>query len=275
MTTVHPGLTCERESGKWVMRGHADAYFDSAKQGEPSNKSNASQREELKGSGSRFFGMTFKEAESLESWADGLELLSHCTMGELPPPSSIKRVSTWSDSGDEFDRDRFDAGIEDCWRTRKRASKPAAQILKLTMAIGGNCHISPEALAWGGAAAVAITDAAEAAGYRIELQAVSYIREATTGNLDLVQAIDVKAADEPVNVDRLMTIVSCPAFFRWHMLATMALCPDTLDSGFGRSIEPPTEYAGDLHIGRCYSRQAAQQAVRNAIAQLESMTVTA
>jgi hypothetical protein len=222
-----------------------------------------------------WFGMDADRIASLTDWPEGRELVEECrrSLPPLPALKSIRRVSAWAEDGDEFDRDRFDAGLDDAWRTKVRGVRPGSTVLKLTCEIGGLSSKTAEQLAWSGALAVAICDTAESAGYRVEIEAIHRSRRCfTNGNYSL-KVIRVKAADEPIMLDRVCMALACPAFFRWFVMGSSTNFHRSLNvkSGFGSTADCPDDLHGDLHIGHCYDRYEASYLASRMIRQIGRM----
>jgi hypothetical protein len=222
-----------------------------------------------------------EEVLSLRGWPEGLEIAQR--YATMLPEFSVKqavRAAAWSDDGDEFCRDRFDAGLEDPWRTRKRLLRPTRPILKLTCAIGGNCNRSADELIWMGAAAFAMVDAAERAGYRIEVEACSPLERAWLHGRTITQClrrIRVKAADDALDRETTVMVLACPMFFRWYVIQSLAaVTPDrNIPKDYGCTMPVPSAYHGDLHMPHAYSFEQARRACEGLIAQIERMAAEA
>ena len=209
-----------------------------------------------------WFGMDADRIASLTDWPEGRDLVEQCRrdIPALPALKSIRRVNAWREDGDEFDRDRLDAGLDDCWHTKVRGVRPGSTILKLTCEIGGLADKRAEQLAWSGALAVAICDTAEAAGYRVEIEAIHRSSGCFTNGDYSLKVIRVKAADEPIVLDRVCMALACPAFFRWFVMGSSTNFHKSLNvaKGFGSTADCPHDLHGDLHIGHCYDSWEAK-----------------
>ncbi|HEX2971805.1 MAG TPA: hypothetical protein VHP11_05705, partial [Tepidisphaeraceae bacterium] len=66
-------------------------------------------------------GMNPKRVLRLNGWPEGLEIAKQYQQ-RLPTftMQNTRRQRVWDVVGDEFDRDRFDAGFDECWQSRKR-----------------------------------------------------------------------------------------------------------------------------------------------------------
>lgn len=249
----------------------------------PSNEHNAQRlMNAVKSIGrkSGWYGMDAKRVLRLNGWSEGLEIAKQYQR-QLPSftMQDTRRQRVWSETGDEFDRDRFDAGFDDCWQSCKRVKFAARPILKLTCAIGGHYDLTAEQLMWMGAAAFSLCDSAESAGYRMEIEAISQTHDTWVGDSrDCVQRIKVKSADEPLDRETTVMALACPAFFRWSVIhARCAMSPDLdMNDGAGCTKEINASLRGDLHMPHAYSFEAAKTAVEGLVQQIEDMaTVTA
>lgn len=193
------------------------------------------------------------------------------TLPDVRPPE-IKRVRRFRDDGDEFDRDRFDAGLEDCWQTRVRERVPGRGPITLTVQVGGACSVSARDLAWTGAAAMAVVDAAEAAGIRVEVKAISSSANTFTGlSDDLHVVVDVKGASDPIDPASLAVAMACPAFFRWQVIGSFLTLPWKVATSFGHVVRVPDDLRGDLHLNQARSQREAAAEVSRLVARIEQL----
>jgi hypothetical protein len=244
----------------------------------PSNEANAEHMVKAVtrlGEREDWYGMEPARFLRLKGWPEGLEIAKRYTQ-QLPEfhMESIERRRVWDATGDEFDRDRFDAGLDECWQSRRRIKVASRPVLKLTCAIGGRCKQAADELVWMGAAAFAICDAAEAAGYRLEIEAISHTTETWKNDgRDLVQRIRVKAADEPLDRETTVMALACPAFFRWHVIhSRCAVSPElTMEDHAGATRSIAQRFHGDLHMNHAYDFESAKQAVAGLIQSIETM----
>lgn len=211
-----------------------------------------------------WFGMPREAALSLHDYPEGLALADEYRK-VLPTihAAGIGRRNVWATDGDEFDRDRFDSGVDECWRTRRRTSRIVAKpILKLTCEIGGDCRKTADQLAWAGAAAFAVCDAAEEAGYQLEIEAVYHGECVYQNGRGVICSIGIKQAGEPLDRETAILALACPAFFRWHFIQSLCCVADSnVEGGFGAVATVPPSHVGDLHIGRCHSAADAHRQV--------------
>lgn len=219
-----------------------------------------------------FLGMERDRARNLTDWSEGLALVEKYRrlMPEMPQMTTVKRRLAWRDDGDDFDRDRFDAGFDDCWRTRVKTQTAGNPVIRLTCAIGANANRSASELVWSGAVAAAVCDAAESAGWRVEIDAIA--AASTYETCDKVEIVSVKAAADPLDLSTTVLALACPAFFRWHVLGSGAIAEREVKDTFGKTMDTPAEFQGDIHIGHCYTQSAAEAELRRIIGMIESMS---
>ncbi|HEX2972690.1 MAG TPA: hypothetical protein VHP11_10175, partial [Tepidisphaeraceae bacterium] len=159
-------------------------------------------------------------------------------------------------------------------QSRKRIKVAARPILKPTCAIGGRATLDAAQLMWMGAAAFALCDSAEAAGYRLEIEAISQTADTWANDRrNTVQQIKVKAAHEPLDRETTVMAMACPAFFRWHVIRSgCAIAPELeMQDGSGCTMRIDGDLHGDLHMRHAYSFEAAKEAVGELIEKIESM----
>ena len=278
MQSPHPGITVDREpdpwdSTRWVIRGTVDSLLAAGKNyaATGSNRRRLNSVRETLADRQEWYGMAEDAILALRDWPDGLSLIDKCRLGELPAPTSTQRKQTWADTGDDFCRDRFDSGLDECWSTRKRAVRPASRVVKLTCQVGGLVHLTADELVWAGAVAAAVTDQAEAAGYRVEVEAISSVTNAFTDGTAALTIVAIKSADEPINLSKLVMALACPAFFRWYVMQSRTLAGSNVTKGYGATASVPYKYRGELHVSACYSQWQAQYEAGRLLRQLERL----
>lgn len=121
---------------------------------------------------------------------------------------SCRRVRRWGEDGDVADVARVLAGDADCWSRRTRAAKRRTFRLAINTAVSAGCDANVFARI--AAATCAIADALSRRGYGVEL---TPIRHDMDKSLRLFTFAPVKRADEPLDVDRVLSLGS-PAFLR-------------------------------------------------------------
>jgi hypothetical protein len=258
----------------WNVREYDLNEFMRAATDEPPHPKNAdhSERDCQRGVGywdTKWRGGTLEEAQTIRSWPAGRELLAQIDLGdlELPEIATTKRCRRWSDDGDEFDRDRFDAGYADCWQSRKRRRvRTGGNTIRLTIELSASWRKSAADLVWSGLAALKLADTLEDKGYRVEIDVVASNRGLNkTRSHNMVDIIRVKYASDPLNLDALLLSVANPLFYRFHVFASKLRRPVRCSGGLGHAAETPTGLRGDIHIAKVFTRDDAQRVVRESL----------
>ncbi len=209
-------------------------------------------------------------------WPEGRELAEayRRQFPDIRLPET-RRVRRWGTDGDEFCRDRFDAGLDDCWQRRARGQVLGRGTLSLTVQIGGHCEVRASDLAWTGAAALAVIDAAEAAGIRLEVKAVSSVTKLFKGMCDTQHAIiDVKAASDPIDPATLTLAIASPAFFRYQVIHARGTLPWACRDNMGSTARVPADLQGELHLAQVRNRSDAEAEVSRLIHAVEQLALS-
>ena len=148
---------------RWHVREYDVDEFLRAATDEPPNPLNKDNRHALKNQNPTdvfddWMGASVVEARALRTWPAGRARMAEINLDrcELPQPKTRRRVRCWSDDGDEFDRDRFDAGLDDCWQAHRPRSVVGGNTIRLTIELGANVTRSGQSLIWSGAAAASL-----------------------------------------------------------------------------------------------------------------------
>jgi hypothetical protein len=100
-----------------------------------------------------------------------------------------------------------------------------------------------DTLRWRGALALLATDRLEAAGYRVEVHAFLALEELCVGEPGYtVHIVPLKAADEPLDVERLAVTLVHPGFTRGPLFSSLV----TLAHREGWEISPVLGHPRDL-----------------------------
>lgn len=231
--------------------------------------------------GEDFIGRKFKSiAEARDAarvlWAEGMAMLdemrAELAKVTLPTPKSRKRRLKWDEAnGDEVDNDRLRSG-QDYWRTSHREYTPGPATRVIIVQVGGTAMHDSRDLLWRGAAAIALAEALENAGYRVEIYAITTGgHRYTNGVQHDMTAITLKEADEPLDPSTLINVTSgwfYRTIFFHHFAATAS-------TTYG-ATHPPRDWQLDkistaedrIVIANCYDRDDALFAVRQVLAPL-------
>lgn len=216
-------------------------------------------------------------------WPEGTEKilrLADRIRDAIPHPYGSRRVLTWSDQGDSVDMGRVYSGnLDKAWRSSPRRRERAPRVISIDVDVGQNCGVDADDLFWSGAAAVALTDALEDAGYRVELYATTTTHFGRKGKNHVgLSRFLAKRAQERVNPALTAAMVALPATFRWYHLMSWLKHPFHVGFGFGRSgtVGPALEKAmlegivegAEVSLENSLTEEAAVEEVTTAIDRL-------
>jgi hypothetical protein len=263
----------ETEQGtRWTVREYdaLDTWLEATRKGEPDPRNAHRPQYSFKGWDASWIGCTIQEAKTMQNWPAGLKFydeLAAVELPDMPAPVCRKRKRRYDVAGDEFDQDRARLGITEAWETRKRRTTPGGNIITITTDLATGWQIEAKDMVWAGIATARLIDAMEAAGYRVEVKAVFCISNlATIGQYNAAEVITIKSAQDPMDIDSILLAIAHPAGFRYCGLAAMRRrpCKNTESTG---SCHPVCEFLkGDIHINRCYSRDAAATLIGDSLA---------
>lgn len=223
-------------------------------------------------------------------WGEGTDKivrLADAVRDKIPHPYGSRRAIRWSDQGDMIDMAKvYQGNLDRAWRSSPRQRERAPRVISLDVDVGQNCMVGADDLFWSGAAAVALTDALEDAGYRVELFATSTTHFEANGKRHVGLArFRAKRAHERVNPALVAALVAMPATFRWYHLQSWTKHPHHIGWGFGRSgtIAPALEAAmkqglldgAEVAMDNSLSEEAAVAEVTAAIERLTEAEASA
>jgi hypothetical protein len=176
-------------------------------------------------------------------WSDGLDILDGMTTeiaaADIPAPVSRKRKMRFDEAnGDEIDYDRLRSG-QDFWRTCRRDNVRGPATVTVMVDVSANSSVDHADILWRGAAAIAMTDLLEEAGYRVELWAVEGGVSTYVDGAGSMIAVCLKQAAEVLDRSTLINAVS-GWFFRTIMFAEISYshCNREVDCGLGQHSDP-------------------------------------
>ena len=173
-----------------------------------------------------------------DGWSEGAEKiikLSDKLRALVPMPVGTRRKLRWSDQGDEVEMHRVYTGqLDQAWRSYPRQRDRAPRVISIDVDIGHNNNVSSEDLFWSGAAAVALTDALELAGYRVELFATWGSAHGSGHTLTRFRA---KAANQSCSPTSVAALVALPATFRYYGLISNVLHSGEVGCDFGHATD--------------------------------------
>jgi hypothetical protein len=246
------------------------------------------------GSPKSFYLGRLKDIHSVDKrlekgWKDGSEKALTLAAGlkdKISQPLSIRRKLRWSDDGDEFDRERLNDGhFDSCWRTTHREIAVAVPVITIAMSWGGNANTSHEQLFWSGAAALALCQVLEEAGYQTSLTAIAPTRYEYGSGKFQAMCVTVKRAGEYMRSDALASVICLGPTFRTYGFMGTYLCPWGIDDALGshgniEMLMPQIVEAGamdspQITLPDSRDRWSAKAAIVNALEQLRAANLAA
>ena len=156
--------------------------------------------------------------------------------------------------GDEVDIDRYLEGEPECMLAPEEIKVHGqAKFLDVGIALSVHAGIHQKALAWRGIISAAIVDVLEANGYRCSV----FTYELSRGRKgDFMLKVPVKQHDQPVDMERLATLIGHPSAFRRAMFSALEKLPKNkfyyyACDAYGYPIHnlPTSVFPADLYIG--------------------------
>jgi len=137
----------------------------------------------------------------LTGWPEGVAVMRE-TLDKIAAPrvQSVRRRGHWADQGDSVNLERMYAGdMEHAWRSTRRESSANAPRIRLLCNVGARAEVSKGHMFYRGAAVSALTEALVAAGYMVEVWAVSRAAGIIPSKL-VTHAVLIKGYDAPLNL---------------------------------------------------------------------------
>ncbi len=226
--------------------------------------------------------------------ADKAMKLAETLEGAVAQPVDIRRRVSWGERGDEFSRERLlDGHFDSAWRSTTRRIAIANPIINVVVGWGGNAGRSHDELFWSGAAALALCNVLEKAGYQTTLTAMAvnrYGNERAEENGPQrhhrhTVCCRLKGAGEYMRPDALAGVVCSPATFRTFVFYTMCATHHPTTRALGNmtnvdAIVPHAVAAGAIEVPQvvlpdCFNEMAAEMAVKNALRHLADANLAA
>lgn len=217
-------------------------------------------------------------------WAAGAEKV-RAGIGQVQTPvmRSVRRRGRWAETGDELSLDRMYAGqLDTMWRTTSRQQVTAPSRVRIVADVGALADVPAGNLFWRGAAASALANTLQAAGYAVQVEAAWYTVKYTElrGNETFGIQHVVKPWDKPTTLSMLAASIACVTFYRGVLFS--AICrwaPEPVGEhiGYTRAVRPeylvPCPGAVTLIVPQSVlSAGAAREWVTQQVAALEAGT---
>lgn len=191
--------------------------------------------------GRRFESMRHAGQQADVLWAEGMEVLENMRRDlasvAMPAPKSRRRTLRWDDAnGDEVDFDRLRSG-QNFWRATQRQFVAGTATRTIVVQLGALGCIAADDMLWRGAAAIALAEAMEAAGYRVELWgSVTVDDRFISGKPHEFTAVPLKTAADPLDPSTLVNV--CSGWFYRTIFWHHATCIGPTDDGMGHTDAP-------------------------------------
>lgn len=183
------------------------------------------------------------------AWAEGLEIVDRMMAdladANLPQPTSRKRRMRFDEAdGDELEYDRLRSG-QDFWRATRRQSTRGPATITIVVDVMAHFGVKARDILWRGAAAIALAQMLEAAGYRVELWAMGrtneiWRRPGDNRDSDALMAVCLKETSDALDPSTLVCAISGWSF-RTMFFRAYSCGEGTLDDGLGYCSAPRDE----------------------------------
>jgi len=178
-------------------------------------------------------------AAGWQAGADRAEELRDQLAGAIPAGTITRRRRITGDEGEEL---RLDAALAGQWETAwtrrapVRVDDPA--VISLSAGWMASAGVEHEQLIWNALQAIVLTDALEAAGYRVELRAidgtVTYKRHGYTQLVDMM----LKRAEEPLRADLVAATIGHAGVYRSLGFQALWTVPKEQQESMGKCLGP-------------------------------------
>lgn len=184
-------------------------------------------------------------------WPAGSKRLLELATREINP-TSVRRRRERADQGDEVDMQAIWRGdLSRAWTRTRRRSGSGVRSLTIVVNLGGNANITASQMFWRGAAALKLTDALTQAGYNVAIVGAEACKR-YDGNIDnvLAQFVEIKAEDQPLDLDRLAALTAMPGYFRTVMFAGICYAADLngCEVDYGLGSDTPAELVNAIKL---------------------------
>ena len=200
-----------------------------------------------------WLGLSFDDASEVfetGKWAEGAERLKRLTSQvKAQEAMSVRRRRTRGDFGNEVDMQRVYSGqLDRAWsRTKRDSIKTGRKNITLICSVGNTYKVPAEEFLWRGAAACALTDALEKAGYRVQIVAYSAVLDLdrASKNESSCCTIRLKPYETRSDMNALAACLCLAAFLRVRVFQYRCRIPGIVDisqeMGISSFIQPPAK----------------------------------
>lgn len=208
-------------------------------------------------------------------WPEGVERLMKIALRDFDTVS-IRRRRYRSDQGDEVDMQAVWRGdMSRAWtRTRRQARAGGVRTVTIVCNLGGSAATASDKLFWRGASALRLADALTTAGYNVAIIGGEVGEQAgLEKDVQIAQFVQIKDADQPLDLSALAAITCMAGFFRTALFAGIIvgadMVDDTANSGMGRESHDLAPHLEALGVSNAII-QPKVNSKEEAVAWLES-----
>ena len=200
----------------------------------------------------------FEEALDLgiNGWPEGREKANIFSSAIVDKVSSLieKQDIEYDVVGQDFDIGLVMQGVPECWYTltTRIVDGQGSRQLKLVFNNCVSAGIDTEVMTRKGAAAVALIQCLELAGFRVEVSIKNGLASGYQQGASYIFQCVLKEASQPVDIDRIIFALAHPSAFRRIGFSIFEGDKEFMDahsSGYGYPAECPREMRGDIYIG--------------------------
>lgn len=198
-----------------------------------------------------FFGCSSMEealAMARTGWPEGTtkakQLLERLNADN--PTENVYSATYLDVSGSYVDIGEYVQGTPECM-VQFREDSRAARFVRIVVCASYSCNFTVEQAIMRGVAIAALVDRFESMGIRCDIDSLVYVGNHSNPADRFSVTVPVKAATEPLNLDRVVFALAHPAYFRRLIFALMELQPAQFRNlygvrsggGYGRIVEFP------------------------------------
>jgi hypothetical protein len=254
--------TGETQQHHWTFESWFD-YVEFGKNRVPASIHTQSSRNIEDGYTQWYMTKDFDHAVKLaeEGWSEGnkkIRVLSDALLNKVT--QLIQREEVRFDvTGNDFDIALVNQGVPECWlhfENTEVQSGTGHKVIKMVYNCAASAGISTEVITARGAAACALIQALEFAGFRVEVSLWHAVSNYESGQW----IIDVllKAADQQLDIDKLAFAIMHPSTFRRFGFAveeSNALFVKTCGFDYGTPCDIPEANKGDIYFSKGHLRE--------------------
>lgn len=240
-----------------------DSWFEFVEFGKNRKKSSNSHESSRNVGNDHFTGTNnFQEAVELaeNGWADGRKKITGLSNALLNKVTQlIQREEIRFDvTGNDFDIALVNQGVPECWMRFENTevqSGTGHKVVRMSYNCAASAGISTEVITARGAAACALIEALEYAGFRVEVTLYQSVdsRHVTPKPYYTIKTL-LKPADQQLDIDKLAFAIMHPSTLRRFMFAveesSEQFFKDT--SCYGHPADLTKDQKGDIYIAHSY-----------------------